>query len=259
VKLWALLFYFAHRYAVEGVVIETNPAERQVTVAHRPIADYMPAMTMSFKVERRVALESLTPGTRVRFELEVSKNSSIARDMRILSGATNPDVPKPSAKKVLIGQKMPSFSLVDQDGKVTRMSDFQGRVVVVDFIYTRCPLPDVCPRLSANFASVSKKLRGRDLEFLSITIDPQFDTPPVLAEYARRWQAEESWKFLTGTPEQIQGVAELFGLIYWPEEGSITHTVATSVIGRDGTLVARIDGAAYRPDELKALIEHALQ
>jgi len=64
---------------------------------------------------------------------------------------------------------------------------------------------------------------------------------------------------LTGTPEQIQEVAGLFGLIYWPEEGSITHTVATAVIGRDGTLKAKIDGAGYRPDQLRALIDHALQ
>ena len=171
-KLWALLFYLAHRYAVEGVVIETNPAQRQVMVAHRPIADYMPAMTMSFKVERRVALESLTPGTRVRFELEVSKNSSIARDMRILSGAIDPDLPKPSAKKVLIGQKMPSFSLVDQDGKTVQMSDLAGRVVVVDFIYTRCPLPG---RLPAPFPRislpVSKKLRGRGRR---VSVDYQY-------------------------------------------------------------------------------------
>jgi protein SCO1/2 len=112
--------------------------------------------------------------------------------------------------------------------------------------------------LSATFATVSKKLRGQDVEFLSITIDPQHDTPEVLGEYARRWQAGESWRFLTGTAEQIQEVAGLFGLIYWPEEGSITHTVATAVIGRDGTLAARIDGANFRSDELRALVEHAL-
>lgn len=154
-----------------------------------------------------------------------------------------------------IGLKCPDFSLVDQGGKTVHLADFSGKVIVIDFIYTRCPLPDVCPRLSANFASVSKKLRGHGVEFLSITIDPQFDTPAVLAEYARRWQADgESWKFLTGAAEQIQEVAGLFGLVYWPEEGSITHTVATAVIRRDGTLAAKIDGAGYRPDELRALI-----
>ena len=231
-----------------------------MVVAHKPIDNYMPAMTMAFRVGREVPLEQLTPGTRVGFDLKVGKKGSIAQHVMIRSQPLSDVVlPKTPVNKVLIGSKIPPFALTDQTGKTVTLSDFNGKVVVVDFIYTRCPLPDVCPRLSANFASVSKKLRGRDVEFLSITIDPQFDTPAVLAEYARRWQAGDSWRFLTGASQQIQEVAGLFGLIYWPEEGSITHTVATAVIGRDGTLLAQIDGAAYRPDQLLALVEHALE
>ena len=202
-----------------------------------------------------MALGKLTPGTRVAFELKVGKHASLAQKLRVRETINDLNLPKTPLNKVLIGLKMPLFSLIDQTGKTVALADFRGKVVVVDFIYTRCPLPDVCPRLSANFSSVSKKLRGRDVEFLSITIDPQFDTPAVLSDYARRWQAGEAWRFLTGTPEQIQEVAGLFGLVYWPEEGSITHTVATAVIGRDGTLVAKVDGAGYRPDQLLALIE----
>ena len=253
-KLW-LLFLFAHHFPVEGIVVETKPELRQMVVAHKPIDNYMPAMTMAFRVGREVDLGRLTPGTRVGFELRVGKHASIARKVRAYETINDVKLPKTALHKVLINHKVPSFSLIDQAKKTVSLSDFQGKVVVVDFIYTRCPLPDVCPRLSANFASVSKKLRGRDVEFLSITIDPQFDTPEVLSEYARRWQAGESWKFLTGSAEQIQEVAGLFGLVYWPEEGSITHTVATAVIGRDGTLAAKIDGAGYRPDQLLALIE----
>jgi protein SCO1 len=257
VKLWLLLL-FAHRYPVEGIVVETRPELRQMVVAHRPIDNYMPAMTMAFRVGRAVALDRLTPGTRVAFELKVGKHTSIAQGVRVREQSLNDVVlPKTALRKPLIGDKMTTFSLIDQSGRTVSLSDFRDKVVVVDFIYTRCPLPDVCPRLSANFASLSKKLRGRDVEFLSITIDPEYDTPAVLSEYARRWQADgESWRFLTGTREQIQEVAGLFGLIYWPEEGSITHTVATAVIGRDGTLAAQIDGAGYRPDQLLALIEN---
>ncbi len=234
-------------------MVETKPELRQMVVAHRPIEHYMPAMTMAFRVGSGVDLGQLTPGTRVGFELKVGKRASIAQKVRVRAALNDLKLPKTPLNRVLIDHKMPSFSLLDQAGKTVSLSDFQGKVVVVDFIYTRCPLPDVCPRLSANFASVSKKLR--DVEFLSITIDPQFDTPAVLSEYARRWQAGESWRFLTGTAEQIQEVAGLFGLVYWPEEGSITHTVATAVIGRDGRLAAKIDGAGYRPDQLLALIE----
>ncbi len=253
-NLWLLLL-LAQRFPVEGIVVETKPEERQMVVAHKPIENYMPAMTMAFHVGRGVALEQLTPGTRVGFELRVGKHASVAERVRILASKIDLNLPKTPLNKVLIDHKVPSFALTDQTGKNVHLSDFLGRVVVVDFIYTRCPLPDVCPRLSANFASLAKKMR--EVEFLSITIDPQYDTPAVLAEYAKRWQAGESWRFLTGTAEQVQEVAGWFGLIYWPEEGSITHTVATAVIGRDGTLVAQIDGAGYRPDQLRALIEHA--
>ncbi len=121
------------------------------------------------------------------------------------------------------------------------------------FIYTRCPLPDVCPRLSANFAYLNKRVH--DVALLSITIDPQFDTPAVLAEYARRYGSDgERWRFLTGSIEQIREVAGRFGLIYWPEDGSITHTVATGIIGRDGRLAALVEGSSYRPEQLRDLV-----
>ena len=74
--------------------------------------------------------------------------------------------------------------------------------MAINFIYTRCPLPDVCPRLSANFATLQRRFRdplNRDLVLLSVTVDPDYDTPPVLADYARRWAADLSvWRFLTG-------------------------------------------------------------
>jgi len=103
---------------------------------------------------------------------------------------------------------MPDFTLTDQLNRPVRLSDFQGKVVAVDFIYTRCPLPDVCPRLSANFARLQTRFReriGRELVLLSITIDPQYDTPGELLKYAKIWNAEEQgWRFLTGADGEIE-------------------------------------------------------
>ena len=236
--------------------METRPESHEIVVAHKPIENYMPAMTMPFHVADWVRFANLAPGTRVEFDLKVGKHSSVAQNIQVRETILDVTLPKPP-RKPPVGEKIADFALTDQTGKPMHLSDFLGKILVVDFIYTRCPLPDVCPRLSANFASLSKKMP--DVEFLSITIDPQYDTPEVLTEYAKRWQAGASWRFLTGTGEQVREVAEVFGLVYWPEEGSITHTVATAVIGRDGTLRAQIDGAGYRPDQLKALIEHALK
>lgn len=254
----------ARHYRVEGLVVQTDPAQRTILVSHRPIKNYMPAMTMSFHVGPHEDLSKLTPGTRLNFELRITKHASLAEHLKprvtrlegINGEPLRVEIPK---NKVALGSEVPDFTLTDQAGRPVRLSDFRGRVVAIDFIYTRCPLPDVCPRLSANFAYVSKRLRGRDVTLLSITIDPQFDTPPVLSEYAHRYGADgESWRFLTGTAGQIRNVGGRFGLIYWPEEGSLTHTSATAVIGRDGKLEALIEGASYRPDQLRDLIEHEL-
>ncbi len=236
----------AKHYRVEGIVLKID--ERTMTVSHRPIEGYMPAMTMPFSVAPGEDLSNLQPGSRVSFELRDGK----ARHVKIREAKLDVPVAAP-ANKLAIGDIVPDFSLTDQAGRSVRLRDFSDRVVAVDFIYTRCPLPDVCPRLSANFAYLNKRVP--DVELLSITIDPQFDTPQVLAEYSRRYGGDgERWRFLTGSLAQIREVAGLFGLIYWPEDGSITHTVATGIIGRDGRLAALIEGATYRPEQLRDLV-----
>jgi protein SCO1/2 len=254
----------AKRYRVEGLVIQVDPAERTILVSHRPIEHYMPPMTMPFHVTAREDLTKLTPGTRLNFDLRVGKHESVAYNLKPrvtrLEGTDGKEIPvaRP-ANKLTLGAEIPDFTLTDQSGRLTQLSQFRGRVVAIDFIYTRCPLPDVCPRLSANFAYLAKRLHGRDITLLSITIDPTWDRPEVLTEYAHRWQADgDTWRFLTGSVEQIGTVAGLFGLIYWPEEGSITHTVATAIISRDGKLSALIEGSSYRPDQLRDLVEHML-
>jgi protein SCO1/2 len=157
---------------------------------------------------------------------------------------------------------MPDFTLIDQLNRPVRLADLRGRVVAVDFIYTRCPLPDVCPRLSANFARLQSRFHekmGRDLSLLSITIDPQYDTPQVLERYGRIWNTKEGWRLLTGPDAEIEVVARRFGMNYWPEEGLITHTSETGVIGRDGRLAARVDGSSFTPAQLGDLIQRELE
>jgi len=211
-------------------------------------------MAMPFRVSHAADLISVTPGTRVRFDLRVGKSSTRVTRLRIDSGPP-PDfkIPKPE-HAVALGEEVPDFSLVDEQGRPTRLSDFRGRLTVLEFIYTRCPLPDVCPRLSANFALLQKKF-GRDLVLLSITIDPDHDTPEVLHEYAQRWRADPSiWHFLTGEPDQVRRVAGFFGLVYFAEEGAITHTSKTALIGVRGHLAGLLEGSSYTARELVDLV-----
>ena len=247
---------FAASHTVEGLVIEVEPAQGVVVVAHGPIKDYMPAMTMPFRTARAADLEGLKPGMRIRFKLGGNARISAIKIIRAEFGE-GVRILEP-AGKLRVGDLVPNFELIDQDGHAARLSDSLGSVTVINFIYTRCPMPDVCPRLSANFAYLSKKLP--EARLLTITLDPQHDTPPVLREYAAQFNGRlEHWRFLTGDDAKIREIGGLFGLVYWPEDGVITHTSTTAVIGRGGQLRALVEGTTYRAGQLLALTSSFLQ
>ncbi len=247
----------AKTYLVDGIVVAVDAGSRTMLVSHRAIAHYMPAMLMPFRAERAEDLAALHPGARIVFELAVAKDRSVARNIRP-AGAPDAELPPPP-EKIAIGSALPEFQLIDQEGRTLRTRDLRGKVVAIDFIYTRCPLPDVCPRLSANFAMLQRHFRdraGESLVLLSVTVDPEFDTPAVLAEYARRWAAGSGWRFLTG---DVAPLAASLGELYWADEGAIGHNSTTSIIGRDGRLAAQVEGSNYRPDQLVHLVARQLE
>ena len=249
-----LLCSCATRYRVEGLVTAVDPARHTITVSHQAIRGYMPAMVMPFQLAHSGDIDRVKPGSRIRFDLSKSR----ARNVRVIDTKQDFAAASPSPR-LAVGEPVPDFQLTDQHSERVRLSDFRGRVVALDFIYTRCPLPDVCPRLSAGFAYVARQLAGENLTLLSVTVDPQYDTPQVLSDYARRWNADSrNWRFLTGSMDEVREVAGRFGLVFWPEENMISHTVVTAVIDRHGRLAALIEGASYRPRELRDLIVSTL-
>ena len=260
----------AKRYAVTGMVLEVNPPAQTLVVSHEAIPGFMDAMTMSFPVRDDAELRGLSPGAQVDGRLVVRRGRSYLEKIRVREGVADGVVedqgdrillPRPS-EKVEVGALVPDFSLTDQSGASLSLSDLLGKVVAVNFIYTRCPLPDVCPRLSATFAAVQRRFAsflGKDLILLSVTIDPEHDTPAELLRYAKIWNARtEGWRFLTGSNGEVQAVAGRFGMNYWPEEGLITHTSMTGVLSRQGKLVAIVEGSSYQPKALGDLIEKEL-
>jgi protein SCO1/2 len=258
----------AKRYPVEGLVLRVDRAQRTVVVSHHEIRNYMPAMAMPFRVREAAELDGLAPGSRVRFQLVVGKRENFVRHLRVTDigpeglvedNGRNLRLP-PAPGKLAIGAEVPDFTLTDQSSRTVRLSDFRGHVIAVNFIYTRCPLPEVCPRLSAGFARLGKRFAGKDLVLLSVTLDPQYDTPDVLARYGKIWKADPAgWRFLTGDLAEIRRVADRFGLVWWPEEGLLAHTSQTGVIGRDGKLVALVEGSNYSADQLGDLIAIQLE
>jgi protein SCO1 len=245
----------AKSYAVDGIVVALDPVARTILVSHRPIAGYMPAMTMPFRVEDSAELNGLYRGARVQFQLEIAKDHSLARRVRKVEGA---DVEIPPPPQTLpIGHELPPFRLTDQHGRTLDSSELRGKVVAISFLYTRCPLPDVCPRLAASFAAIARRFHDRpDLVLLSVTVDPDYDTPAVLEDYAARWNAGPNWRFLTG---DVARLAAQMGEVYWSDEGSIGHNSTTTIVGRDGRIAARVDGSSWRVDQLENLIARELE
>jgi protein SCO1 len=245
----------ARHYRAQGIVLGVDRNAQQVTISHRAIPGYMEPMAMPFHAESAAELDRLTRGSRMQFELKVTRAAVTVRHIKVEQADVG-DVPVPKAQdQVAVGDAMPDFALTAQDGKTVRLSDYRGQLVAIDFIYTRCPLPDVCPRLSANFARLQKRL-GTRVALLSITLDPEFDTPEVLSGYARRWEADPRiWRFLTGPPEDVRTVAGHFGVVYWPEENALTHTSSTALIDRAGKPAALVEGSAFTSQQLLDLVE----
>lgn len=246
----------ARRYPVQGMVVRTGPGTGVALIAHRAIPGYMPAMAMEFRARTPSDFDALRPGARVSFTLR----NGMAERVRVAGGAFDPrEVDLTQAPpQPRVGDPLPDFTLTSHRGARVSLASLRGRWVVVNFIYTRCPLPEVCPRLTAAFAAMQRRFAGMPLTFLSVTLDPRFDTPEVLEAYARRAGAKAGWHFLTGSAGEVEGVAREFGLFAWVEEGVIVHSSSTALIDPEGRLAALVEGSSFALEEFAGLLRYSL-
>lgn len=255
----------AKHYTTSGLVLKIDRPGATVTISHDAFRGFMDAMAMPFDLKGAARSVTLTPGDRVRFRLSVKNGRSWVDRVNVVSAApvdaglqNTPAVPV----LVAVGTAMPDFALTDQAGQRVALSALRGKVVAVTFIYTRCPLPDYCPRMVENFRAVRQRFAGRmdrDLVFLTISFDPKFDTPETLARYAASQRAGgPGWHFLTGDPANVERVCNAFGIQYWAEEGLITHSLQTAIIDREGRLAASVEGKDFTPQQLGDLVSAVL-
>jgi protein SCO1/2 len=261
----------ADRYAVTGIVLQVDRPQHSFVASCAAIPGYMEAMSMPYSVLDDKELVNLKPGAYVDFTLVVEKERSFAEGLRIHRYESTERDPllahrlqllEPPHATVQTGQSAPDFTLTDQTGKRVALSQFAGKVVALTFIYTSCPLPDYCFRLSNNFGQLNKRFAGRmgrDLILLSVTFDPVHDQPKVLAQYATTWKADPgSWHFLTGSLDEVKAVTRQFGLNFWPDEGYFTHSLHTLVIDRHGKLAADFEGNQFTARQLGDYVEVAM-
>jgi protein SCO1/2 len=262
----------AQVFQVHGQVRGLEAAGKTIRIAHEAIPGYMPAMTMPFHVKDATLLKGLSVGDRVQFELVVTRDDSWIAHVETVSteaSAVAATVTKPAAsipdretERVQTGEAVPDFQLIDQNGRPFRLSELRGKAVVLTFIYTRCPIPNFCPLMSKNFADLQgrleKEFSGR-YQLVSVSLDPRFDRPEVLKEYASRYGADERhWRFATGDEEQINFVTGLMGLFHEPENGLISHDLRTALIGPDGRLVQLWKSNVWTPYEVQRRVRETL-
>jgi protein SCO1/2 len=251
------------RYELNGDVVAVDSAAHQITVAHEDIPGLMGSMTMPFLVAPKDewVFGKIAPGDKIHATLVLTDRAqlediSFTRQAPETSdGTSDVRIPKP-------GDEVPDFTLVNQSGKKIRFSQFRGKPLLLTFIYTRCPLPDFCPLMSNYFSQIMKDLQQEPGVFsksqlLSISIDPEHDTPAVLHAYGEHYAGGidpdfRHWTFATGSTEQVRAVANYFGLAYNGKTGQIAHNLSTVLIGPDGRVAKVYLGNQWRPEEVKA-------
>ena len=236
-------------FEVAGVVTAALAGGR-VTIAHEEVPGYMPAMTMAFAVGEEIP--ALSAGDRVRFTLRVADEWSRAEAF-VLSGrdAAVPLAPSVAARvRLKKGDAVPAISLTAHDGRPFTSADVRGRLTAVTFVFTRCPLPEFCPLMVKRFQHLQREVERdrllRSVQLLSVTLDPAFDTPPVLDAYARAVGAVPGrWHFLTGDPAAVARLTGAFS-IYSERNGvALDHTLATAVIDAEGRIAEMWRGTGW--------------
>ncbi|HVU08174.1 MAG TPA: SCO family protein [Verrucomicrobiae bacterium] len=227
-------------FPAKGVIRGINLADKNLTIEHGAISNFMAAMTMPFNVKNTNELKGLSVNDEISFQLHVTPTDSwIDRIVKTgtVAANENPMPVQPSPENPLW-----ACQFTNELGQAVSLNDFRGQALAVTFIYTRCPLPNACPRLSKNFQEASEKLAAMtnlpaNWHFLSITFDPEHDTPTTLKNYGELYNYNPAhWSFLTGSPDKIAELAQLADLRYEPDSGFINHDFRTLIVDASGRL-----------------------
>lgn len=258
------------RYAFTGRVVSIDPQSQTANIDGDLIQGYMEPMVMAYKTKPASDLRKLSPGDSVSAELVVVEHDP--RDESAVSeywlenlkitghGAQMPAAAPNALHMPTPGEKVPDFSFTNQDGKRISLSQYRGKVLFITFIYTRCPFPEFCPRMSSNFSEIYKQVASNpslnNAQLLSVSFDPEHDTPKVLRDYgfsvAHTHDAAlfRRWQFAAPKPNELAKIADFFALTVKPEGGMITHNLSTAVIGPEGNVVSWYHGGDWQVSDL---------
>ena len=230
-------------FPARGTVLELRSDGTTVVIRHQAISNYMAAMTMPFRVKNSRELAGLHRGDEITFQLQVTETESwidhVVRTGSTVLPAAAPEVQPPAPPS---GPALLDYRFTNELGQAVSLNDFHGQALAITFFYTRCPLPDYCPRLSKNFQMAQQKIESltgvpSNWHLISVSFDPEFDTPATLKTYGNSYQYDPNhWSFLTGPADKIGELARACDVSYQPSAGTINHNFRTLIIDPAGHL-----------------------
>ena len=257
------------RYHLVGRVVSIDKDQASIMVDGKEIVGFMAAMTMPYPVRDPKLLAPLAPGDEITADVVVDDSGAYLENIVVTrkgdgKGPTGTTYPPKE------GDKVPDFALINQDGRRVRLSSYQGDVLLVTFIYTRCPFPDFCPLVSRNFSKIYASLKkdaalSAKIRLLSVSFDPDHDTPEALRKYAATFDGAtggkpfDRWQFAVVSKKDLVSVANFFGLYYNLDGDVLTHSLSTTVIKPDGKVYKWYSDNEWKPEDLIADATQILQ
>ena len=259
-----------------GKVISVDREAKRAKIEHETIEGFMEAMTMDFPIREDWIWNDLKPGAEIRAELVMDAQ---AEDPYWLENIGIIAAPLPGQEADLeekfpqIGQQMPAFRLTNQDGQPVTLSTFKGKTLALTFIYARCPLPEYCIKMSANFSDlahlIAKDAELKDkVKLLSISFDPENDIPEKLRSYGIGYLGNDPntkfdiWQLAVGEDSEVRKLADFFDLKYEVDENDrtlINHSLRTAVISPEGKVTKIFSGGNWTPDDLLKAIRETIK
>jgi protein SCO1/2 len=259
-------------YKLRGKIISTDASTGNIVISHDAIPGFMDAMTMPYRVKNANLVSDLHPGDVITADLMISQtdDADVFLDHIVVVALAKPDY-KPAAEYHVPapGDAVPDFKLRNQDGRTIALHQFRGKELLITFIYTRCPLPNFCPRVTHEFADINRQLQSnpalyRKTHLLCVSFDPANDTPERLRAYGATYIGSDSksafahWDFVVPDTETLAKMARFFDVgITQEADSTITHTLSTTLVGADGKVVQFYPGNDWTVDQVLADLKRA--
>jgi protein SCO1/2 len=251
-------------FEVKGVIKELKPDGKTVEIRHEAITNYMPAMVMPFEAKEPKELIGLKAGDQVKFRMTVTDDDVWIDQIQKLTVGNPNQLPSKAGvfhfsrdlEPLQVGDALPEYHFTNELGQAVSTAQFKGQALGITFIFTRCPLPNFCPKMTSNFQEVQKKLLAlsngpTNWHLLTISFDPEFDTPEILKAYADRYKADpKHWNFFTGDISEIATISEQFGQMFWKDEGALNHNLRTAIIDASGKVQKVFQGNNWTTEEM---------